>query len=142
MNRRLSPGWRLRATTAAFLFPPLIYVMSLERLTAWVEGRGAATKAGPVWDVALAEWVDRVLRRLPPPWRHTCLKRAVTLQYLIRRAGRLVELKVGVRRNEVGELVAHAWLVREGLPYLEPGTERLETFEELASFPEAASRSS
>lgn len=136
MNRPLSPAWRLRATTAALLFPPLIYLISLERLTAWVERRPAASSAGPVWDVALAEWVDRVLRRLPPPWRHTCLKRALTLQYLIRRAGGTADLKVGVRRNEAGELLAHAWLVREGRPYLEPGTERVETFQVLASFPD------
>jgi transglutaminase superfamily protein len=135
MNGPLSPAWRLRATTAALLFPPLVYLVSLKRLTAWVERRSAAN-AGPVWDVALAEWVDRVLRRLPPPWRHTCLKRALTLQYLIRRAGRQVQLKVGVRRNAAGELLAHAWLVRDGELYLEPGTEHAESFQVLASFPD------
>jgi hypothetical protein len=139
MKGPLSFAWRLRATGAALLFPPLIYLVPLDRLAAWVERRSTA-RAGPVWDVALAEWVDRVLRRLPPPWRHTCLKRALTLLYLTRRSGGMAELKVGVRRTEAGELLAHAWLVREGHPYLEPGTELIETFQVLASFPGAAPR--
>jgi transglutaminase superfamily protein len=134
MNQPLSAAWRLRTTTAALLIPPLIYLVSLERLTNWI-ARRRAVRAGPVWDVALAEWVDRVLRKLPPPWRHTCLKRAVTLLYLTRRSGGAAELKVGVRRNEAGELTAHAWLVREGQLYLESGTERIESFQVLASFP-------
>ena len=39
--------------------------------------------AGPVADTSLAEWVDRVLGMLPPPWRRTCLKRALVLLYLV-----------------------------------------------------------
>ena len=128
MNRPLTPLWRLRATVASALFPPLLQVVALNRLTGWVERRRPAGGA-PVWDVALAEWVDRVLKKLPPPWRHTCLKRALVLQYLLRRAGHAAELRVGVRRNAAGELTAHAWLVRNGEVYLEPGTEAVETFQ-------------
>lgn len=140
MNRRLSPLWRLRATAAAILLSPLIYLVSLERLTAWVERRRPAFDADRVGDVALADWVDRVLGRLPPPWRRTCLKRAFVLHYLLRRAGRPADLLVGVRRDETGRLAAHAWLVREGRPYLETGTDRVDTFQVLATFPAAAER--
>jgi hypothetical protein len=79
--------------------------------------------------------VDRLLAKLPPPWRRTCLKRALVLLYLTRRSGGTAVLQVGVRRDDRGELVAHAWLEREGAAYLEPGTERLETFKVLATFP-------
>jgi hypothetical protein len=73
-------------------------------------------------DDALARWVDALLRRWPPPWRYTCLKRAAVLYHLLRRAGRPVELRIGVRRagGTGGALAAHAWLVRDGVPYLEP----------------------
>lgn len=142
MNGPLSPLWRLRATLAAILLPPAVYVVSLERITAWVERRRAASAAVPVWDVALAEWVDRVLAVLPPPWRKTCLKRALVLQYLVKRAGGNATLHVGVRRDAAGTLLAHAWLVREGRAYLEPGTERVESFQVLATFPAAAPRNS
>lgn len=140
MNRRLTPRWRLRATLAALLLAPLVHLVSLERLTGWVARRRPAGDAGKVWDVALAEWVDRVLGVLPPPWRRTCLKRALALQYLIRRAGSSAELHVGVRRDEAGELRAHAWLVRDGRPYLETGRDLNNVFQVLATFPGAASR--
>ena len=137
MKRRLTPRWRARATCAALVFPPLLHLASLERLTAWIERRRPA-KNTEVWDVALAEWVDRVLAVLPPPWRRTCLKRALVLQYLIRRAGGSATLQVGVRRDAAGALVAHAWLTRDGVAYLEPATERIDTFQVLATFPGTA----
>jgi hypothetical protein len=140
MKGPLTPLWRFRATAAALLLPPLIYLVSLERLTAWIERRRPAADADRVWHVALAEWVDRVLRILPPPWRRTCLKRALVLQYLIRRTGQSAELNVGVRRDATGELLAHAWLVQAQQPYLEPGSERTDSFQVLATFPAALSR--
>ena len=132
----LSPLWRLRATGALLCFPPLLLLLPLDRITRWIERREPARLGGPVWDVALAEWVDRVLHRLPLPWRHTCLKRALVLQYLLRRAGRAAELCVGVRRGAGGELLAHAWLVRDGRLYLEPGLEVVGDFQLLATFPD------
>lgn len=138
MNRRLTPLWRLRATVAAVCFPPLVHLVSLNRLTGWIERRRTASSSAEVWDVALAEWVDRVLTALPPPWRRTCLKRAIALLYLIHRAGGTALLQVGVRRDEKGDLVAHAWLERNGVAYLETGTERLDTFQVLATFPATA----
>jgi len=137
MTGPLSPLWRLRATLAAVLLAPLVYLVSLDRLTGWVERRRAAANADRVWDVALAEWVDRVLGALPGPWRRTCLKRALVLQYLVRRAGGSAQLQVGVRRDAAGELKAHAWLVRDGRPYLEPGKDESGTFQVLATFPAA-----
>lgn len=142
MTGPLSPLWRLRATLAALLLPPTVHLISLERISAWVERRRPASPTIPVWDVALAEWVDRVLAVLPPPWRKTCLKRALVLQYLIKRAGGSAALHVGVRRDAAGTLLAHAWLVRDGRAYLEPGTEQVDSFQVLATFPAAAPRNS
>ena len=87
-------------------------------------------------DSALAEWVSRVLYRLPPPWRHTCLKRASVLYHLLRKAGRPVELVIGVKHDAEGAVTAHAWLVRDGEPYLENDPEHPSRFEEIARFPE------
>lgn len=137
MIRRLTPRWRLRATGAALILPPLIHLVSLERLATWIARSGA--RAGPdgsVDDAALAEWVDRVLSRLPPPWKHTCLRRALVLHYLLHRAGRPAGLRIGVRRNQEQALEAHAWLVRDGeLPVLEPGHEQVGSYQVLAAFP-------
>lgn len=136
MIRRLTPRWRFRATLAAVVFPPLVQVIPLDRLARWIARQRPPRPDGSVDDAALADWVDRVLKRLPPPWHHTCLKRAVVLHYLIHRAGRTSELRIGVRRDEAGALAAHAWLARDDLPYLEPGgTAYVGSYQLLTAFP-------
>lgn len=141
MTRRLTAGWRIRATLAAFAFPPLVHLLSLERIVGWIErSTGRRSPDSTVDDPALAEWVDRVLARLPPPWRRTCLKRALVLHYLIRRAGRSAELRIGVRRDEHSALAAHAWLVRNDEPYLESSEDQVASYQVLAAFPSQEKR--
>jgi transglutaminase superfamily protein len=133
--------WRVRAAASAAVIPPLVSCVSFSRLATWL-GRDPARRPGggltdPVDDAALARWVDRVLRALPGPWRYTCLRRAAVLYYLLRRAGRPVELWLGVRRDDAGALGAHAWLVSEGQPYLEPEPHQPARHKVIARFPEA-----
>lgn len=136
MSRRLTPGWRARATLAALALPPLVHLVSMERIARWIERSSSpAVPDHTVDDESLAEWVDRVLYRLPPPWRRTCLKRAVVLHYLLHRAGRPAELRIGVRRDERSALAAHAWLVQRDQPYLETGSDHIDSYQVLASFP-------
>jgi hypothetical protein len=134
--RRLTLRWRWRATLAALWFPPLVHVISLDRIARWISRapRPALPDTG-VDDPALADWVDRVLNRMPPPWRRTCLKRAVVLHYLVHRAGRPAELRIGVRRDDQAQLAAHAWLVRDGVPYLERGAQNIASYQLLTAFP-------
>lgn len=88
-------------------------------------------------DHTAALWVDEFLSRLPRPWTRTCLRRAAVLYYLLRSAGRTVDLCIGVRRDEHGELLAHAWLLCEGVLYLEPAgtTEVVADYTLIAQFP-------
>jgi hypothetical protein len=139
MIRRLTPRWRLRASLAAMLLPPLVHLASLQRITGWIEARSRPADPDPtVDDAALAEWVDRVLTRLPPPWRKTCLKRALVLHYLLHRAGRPATLVIGVRRDQHEALAAHAWLAHAGTPYLESGTDQVASYRVLTAFPSSA----
>lgn len=139
MIRRLTPRWRLRASLAAVVLPPLVQLASLERITGWIEARPApAVPDATVDDAALAEWVDRVLTRLPPPWRRTCLKRALVLHYLLHRAGRPATLVIGVRRDEHDALAAHAWLAHAGTPYLESGADQVASYQVLTAFPSSS----
>ena len=136
MIRRLTPRWRLRASLASVVLPPLVHLASLERISRWIEARPApAAPDATVDDAALAEWVDRVLTWLPPPWRRTCLKRALVLHYLLHRAGRPATLVIGVRRDEHDVLAAHAWLAHAGTPYLESGADRVASYQVLTAFP-------
>lgn len=143
MIRRLTPGWRIRATLTALVLPPLVYLVPLDRIARWISrSRIPLTPDDAVDDRALAEWADRVLDRLPPPWHHTCLKRAVVLHYLLHRAGRPAELRIGVRRGTNATLAAHAWLVRDDAPYLEVGANQIGSYQLLAAFPAASARKS
>lgn len=136
MSRRLTPAWRLRATLASAVLPPLIHLASLPRISRWIEGSAKPLTPDPtVDDASLAEWVDRVLTRLPPPWRRTCLRRALVLHYLLHRAGRPAELVIGVRRDEHNQLAAHAWLAHGGIPYLESGADQVASYQVLTAFP-------
>jgi hypothetical protein len=137
VSRALSPGWRLRALAACAALPPLVSVMSLARLAS-LAGRGPArASAGAPDDELLAAYVGQVLHRLPPPWRYTCLRRGIVLYHLLRRAGRPVTLHIGVRKGVGGSLAAHAWLARDGVPYLEQNASHSATYAEIAAFPSA-----
>lgn len=136
MSSRLPLGWRVRATVAVVVVPPLLYTMSFSRLARWLGRTGSARAAVVFDDDALAGWVDELLRRLPGLWRHTCLKRATVLYYLLRRAGRPVELLIGVHKKGEAPLGAHAWLVRGGAPYLEPRPDHPHRHTVIARFPE------
>jgi hypothetical protein len=61
-----------------------------------------------------------------------CLPQAMVLQALLLRAGITSELRIGVRTGRRGQLIAHAWVTRDGLPLLP--TEDLSPFGTLASF--------
>jgi hypothetical protein len=134
--RPLSFGWKCKALVAALVFPPLLQVVSLSTLTRWILRRQVRPSPDPNADEAsLGAWIDRVMTRLPGPWRRTCLKRAFVLFYLLRRAGRPAELRIGVRRDPEAALSAHAWLVRNGLPVLEQGADHLADYRVLTNFP-------
>ena len=122
MSSALSLGWRVRATAAVVVVAPLVALRSFAQLARWLgAGRrgGPPARAAKVDDALLARWVERVLYALPGPWHHTCLRRATVLYGLLRRAGRPVELVIGVRRDAAGGVAAHAWLERDAAPYLE-----------------------
>lgn len=129
-------GWRLRAIVAAAIVPPLLEVVSFARLERALAFAARSRMRAPR-DADAAWWVDRALGRLPSPWRGTCLRRAAVLYYLLRAAGRAVEICIGVRRDDNGVLLAHAWLLLDGALYLEPVTtqDEVSQFTLIARFP-------
>lgn len=129
--------WRLQTFGALLVIPPLLHLTSLERLAGRL-GAGGSRPSPPLPLERVVGWVDILLHRLPWPWRFTCLKRAAVLYALFRRSGMQVELWIGVRRDSDGALAAHAWLVRDGAPYLEALADSLSTFQVIARFPEAS----
>jgi hypothetical protein len=128
-------AWRVRALAACAVLPPLVSVVSLARISAAAGRLPRGPRGAAPDDTALSAYVEQVLRRLPPPWRYTCLRRGVVLYHLLRRAGRPVALHIGVRKDAAGALAAHAWLVKDDAPYLESDPAHSATFSEIARFP-------
>lgn len=126
-------GWQARVVAASLLLPLALLVVTPARLATWI-GRRRPSGDPPPPDADLAEWTDRVLSRLPPPWRRNCLRRSMVLYYLLRRAGRPAVLHLGVRRDAAGILDAHAWLARDGIPLLEPAASHADSYRILATF--------
>ena len=127
--------WRCRGIAAALVIPLLLRTVSYARIMNWLTG-GGTRREHRLDDLALALWVNRVLEKLPSLWRATCLSRATVLYHLLRRAGRPVELYLGVARSASGSMTAHAWLVRSGQPYLEPDPDQPGRFKVISRFPE------
>ena len=132
--------WRARAIVAAILVPPLLEVFSFARVERFLRSAARRRISLAPTDRTAAQWVDAFLSRLPRPWTRTCLRRASVLYYLLRSAGRTVDLCIGVRRDEHGELLAHAWLLHEGALYLEPAgtTDVVRDYTLIAQFPHRA----
>jgi hypothetical protein len=137
VKRKIALRWRLRVFGLVWTVPPLLHAVAVNRLVARLGTRNRAYANPPV--ESLAEEVDAWQRRLPWPWRSTCLKRAAVLYALLRRSGEDVQLHIGVKRERDGSLAAHAWLMRHGQPYLEPGGNAIETFQVITAFPDAVS---
>jgi hypothetical protein len=57
--------------------------------------------------------VDAVGNRLFP--RNPCLVQALVVQRLFVRAGQQAELRIGVRKDDVSRLAAHAWVESNGV---------------------------
>ena len=110
--------------------------MPLNRLAGRLGRRARVKRPSADQQVAIARKLDGVLERLPPPWRKTCLTRSVALYHLLRRTGIPIDLCVGVKKGS-GEFVAHAWLSRDGVPYLEP--EGATEFKVITQFPDPLS---
>ncbi len=77
----------------------------------------------------LARRIERLARFVP---RASCLTQALALQYLLARSGHKSELQVGVRRDEAGRFLAHAWVSCNERVVLGAASTRLSDFTPLA----------
>ena len=110
-----------RVILVAALVPPLMR-LRLPTLSRVVGLQGPARKpyGGRVDVERLVAFFDAARVLAYPVVRPGCLTRAITLYWFLLRDGVAVELCLGVAL-ENGEPIGHAWLVREGSAFLEPG---------------------
>ena len=112
---------------------PILLRVNLPRLLAFLEPRALSTDPDPVKVDRIIRYTDALLVGRGPLPRRSCLRRAVTLYYFLRREGMQLGICFGVSPS--GEdLAGHCWLVRDGEPFLEEG-DPLSTFIPMYSFP-------
>ncbi len=126
-------SWRWRATRAALTVPIQLRLDSLEAVAA--RARDGDRRRDPP-PAVIARWVDRLLRRLPRPWRLTCLTRTAVLYLVLRREGYPVEWCIGVTRQG-GTFAAHAWLELDGAACLEFPHTDVGQLQVIARFPQS-----
>lgn len=117
------------------MVPPLLHLVPLPRLVSRAPPRPLGRADPAVDDELIVDLVDKVLSASPWPWQTTCLKRGLVLFGLLRRAGRPVDLVLGVRRSPAGALEAHAWLERGGDVRFEPTPSLPASYQPLDRFP-------
>jgi hypothetical protein len=115
-------GVLLIAARAALLTLPLRTVLRLAERVArpGQDPRPAGASSSAPDGATVAEtrlgrmiWAVEIMgNRLFP--RNPCLTQAVVVQWLLRRAGRPADLRIGVRREENDKPQAHAWVESDG----------------------------
>lgn len=95
-------------------------------------GRCARPAGSRGASAARIAWAVHHAARVVP--RATCLTQALAAQIMLTRHNIVSVLHVGVRRDEAGTLLAHAWLVNDGVVLLGGTSETLAAFSELARY--------
>jgi len=113
--RQLSPVERRALLDASVRYGIVMCVLrtaGLKRCLSWINRVTASGKFDRQSDVGSAQIDSLVLavQRACAAWgRGACLDRALTLCWLLRRAGLPADLQLGVRKHD-NDLAAHAWV--------------------------------
>jgi hypothetical protein len=84
---------------------------ALVRISGLPSGMSPSPTSDPV---ARVQWAVLAASRYVPGTRH-CLTQALTAQVLLAHQGRSSQLRLGVAKDEEGQLKAHAWLESDGV---------------------------
>lgn len=99
----------LRVIGALLAFRLALWTLPFPRIQKWLEKRSAPTsksRAQTISRLQIARAIARCQALVP---RSTCLVQALAAHYLLRRAGHVSQLRLGVIKRD-GELLAHAWV--------------------------------
>lgn len=117
---------------------PVLLRLPLGRLERVLEPGRSRAAADAERTERIVRHVERALARARPVVRPGCLTRSVTLYYFLRRAGEDVKLCFGMGRVN-GRYEGHAWLTKDGRPFLEP-TDPTERFTQTYTIPAVSAR--
>lgn len=108
--------WQLLGRTAGWLvlIRSLLWMRPFPVVQRWADAWARAGTPGLRDDAAqtaqIVRFVPKVSRLIPGA---SCLTQALAAQILLGRRGYVMELRLGVGRDEAGHFAAHAWLERD-----------------------------
>jgi len=114
---------------------PILVRMQLPRLLPALEPRELPRDADSRKVARIIRYTDALTFSRLPLLRRSCMHRAVTLYYFLRREGVDLSVHFGVARVDQ-DLGGHCWLMKDGEPYLENEDPR-RTFTPMYVFPES-----
>lgn len=85
---------------------------TLRRLLRWMSRAKVESPVADEEDTSRMAWAVTTASRYIPGAR--CLARALAMQVLLVRRGHTARLRIGVLKDEVGQLQAHAWVESHG----------------------------
>ena len=94
--------------------------LGLRELQASLEPKVNPGSPDPIKVQRIVRYTDYLLGGRGPLPRMTCMRRALTLYYFLRREGVKLDICFGVASIERG-LEGHCWLMQDGHPFLEKG---------------------
>jgi Transglutaminase-like superfamily len=97
---------------------PFLLRLKISRVEALLEPR-IPSRADRDRVEQIMEYVEMAIREGRPLVRPGCLTRGLTRYYFFRRDGMDVSLCFGMGQIK-GEFVGHCWLVKDGMPFMEP----------------------
>jgi len=118
LSRRSVKFWRLAAADRLEIIVILLMIIFV-RLGLTVVGYAKLRRLIPcATALAPVKISNRFGRRIPRLARFvpgaTCLTQAFTAQLMLARRGYKSEMRVGVRQDDAGKVLAHAWLLSQG----------------------------
>jgi hypothetical protein len=92
-----------------------LWLLPFTRLTSflgWLTTSSSVRNGSHIEVRGIRRCIRVASRVVPYP---TCLTQALATRVLLKRRGKVPELRIGVTKNDVGRLEAHAWLESDGV---------------------------
>lgn len=99
-----------RALLATIYFRMALFVFKYKRLSKSITvDRSSPAPSTDAPSPIVLSWAVRQSARIVP--FATCLTQALAVQYLLGRHGEEALIRIGVRTNDSGKMMAHAWVI-------------------------------
>jgi hypothetical protein len=109
----------IRMAAWVVLLSTLVRLSSLSRAVSLVSTKPYGPPRDIPTDEQLTSAIDELLEINISVFKPNCWRRAVVLHRYLALRGVATDIVFGVKKNDEGEIAGHAWLEKDGKPFLE-----------------------